>query len=227
MPANKGMKQTKPAQAVELRSLSLVLGGPSVDRESSHARDMEGGRCNRHRIHLFGDVRLFSAWRRTHCIQLRKGDRRGKSIGGVADRRHARRRPARRHGYAPQCDRHRFVVRGIRCAGEAATTAPSEQRGVPGARANPWISRCRGKRSRRSRWLQACVAHHNGGGHVSGGLHSDGRARQVTSEPPNKGMKLTKLSAAPFRGRSAASCPRRSTSDAGTASQLIPGVRRT
>jgi hypothetical protein len=37
----------------------------------------------------------------------------------------------------------------------------------------------------------------------------------------------TKLSAAPLRGRSAASCPRRSTSDAGTASQLIPGVRPT
>ena len=45
--------------------------------------------------------------------------------------------------------------------------------------------------------------------------------------PPNKGMKLTKLSAAPLRGRSAASCPRRSTSDAGSASQLIPGVGRT
>ena len=44
--------------------------------------------------------------------------------------------------------------------------------------------------------------------------------------PPNKGMKLTKLSAAPFRGRSAGSCPRRPV-DAGTASQLISGVRRT
>jgi hypothetical protein len=42
-----------------------------------------------------------------------------------------------------------------------------------------------------------------------------------------KGMKLTKLSAAPLRGRSAASCPRWSASDAGTASQLIPGVRPT
>ena len=31
------------------------------------------------------------------------------------------------------------------------------------------------------------------------------------ARPPNKGMKLTKLSAAPLRGRSAASCPRRST----------------
>jgi hypothetical protein len=28
MPPNKGMKQTKPAQAMELRSLSPVLGGP-------------------------------------------------------------------------------------------------------------------------------------------------------------------------------------------------------
>ena len=48
-----------------------------------------------------------------------------------------------------------------------------------------------------------------------------------TAAPSNKGMKLTKLSAAPLRGRSAASCPRRSTSNAGTASQLIPGVLRT
>jgi hypothetical protein len=48
-----------------------------------------------------------------------------------------------------------------------------------------------------------------------------------TSEPSNKGMKLTKLSAAPLLGRSAASCPRRQTSDTGTASQLIPGVLRT
>jgi len=48
-----------------------------------------------------------------------------------------------------------------------------------------------------------------------------------TAKPQNKGMKLTKLSAAPLRGRSAASCPRRPTSDAGTASQLIPGVRPT
>jgi hypothetical protein len=39
---------------------------------------------------------------------------------------------------------------------------------------------------------------------------------------PNKEMKLTKLSAAPLRGRSAASCPNRSTSNAGTASQIIP-----
>jgi hypothetical protein len=44
---------------------------------------------------------------------------------------------------------------------------------------------------------------------------------------PNKAMKLTKLSPAPFRGRSAGSCPRRPISDAGTASQLIAGVRPT
>ena len=49
----------------------------------------------------------------------------------------------------------------------------------------------------------------------------------MMGEPSEKGMKLTKLSAAPLRGRSVASCPRRSTSDGGTASQLIPGVRRT
>ena len=40
-------------------------------------------------------------------------------------------------------------------------------------------------------------------------------------------MKLTKLSAAPLRGRGAASCPRRSTSNAGTASQLIRSVMPT
>jgi hypothetical protein len=43
----------------------------------------------------------------------------------------------------------------------------------------------------------------------------------------NKAMKLTKLSPAPLRGRSAGSCPRRPISDAGTASQLIAGVRPT
>jgi hypothetical protein len=43
--------------------------------------------------------------------------------------------------------------------------------------------------------------------------------------PSNKAMKLTTLSAAPFRGRSAASCPRR-PEDAGTASQLIASVLR-
>ena len=51
--------------------------------------------------------------------------------------------------------------------------------------------------------------------------------------PSNKGMKLTKLSAAqPSRRKrrsagGAAECPRRRGMDAGTASQLIPGVRRT
>jgi hypothetical protein len=38
---------------------------------------------------------------------------------------------------------------------------------------------------------------------------------------PNRAMKLTRLSPAAFRGRSAGSCPRRTISDAGTASQLI------
>ena len=49
--------------------------------------------------------------------------------------------------------------------------------------------------------------------------------------PSNKGMKLTKLSAAPgwlheHQTRGAASCPRRRET-AGTASQLIPSVRPT
>jgi hypothetical protein len=45
--------------------------------------------------------------------------------------------------------------------------------------------------------------------------------------PPNKGMKLTKLLPAPFPVGGAGSCPRRTISDAGTASQLIPSVRPT
>ena len=45
--------------------------------------------------------------------------------------------------------------------------------------------------------------------------------------PPNEGMKLTKLSAAPFRGAKCRLMPAPSRLDAGTASQLIPGVRRT
>jgi len=55
----------------------------------------------------------------------------------------------------------------------------------------------------------------------------------LTEGPPNKGMKLTKLSAAPEHGRLAwlpLRCrlmPAPAGSDAGTASQLIPGVRRT
>jgi hypothetical protein len=44
---------------------------------------------------------------------------------------------------------------------------------------------------------------------------------------PNKAMKLTKLSPAPLLVRSAGSCPRRTISDAGTASQLIASVGRT
>ena len=46
------------------------------------------------------------------------------------------------------------------------------------------------------------------------------------SVPPNKAMKLTKLSAAPFRGRRCRLMPA-PAGDAGTASQLIAGVRRT
>jgi hypothetical protein len=45
--------------------------------------------------------------------------------------------------------------------------------------------------------------------------------------PPNKRMKLTKLSPAPFRGWRCRLMPALAGLDAGTASQLIPGVRRT
>jgi hypothetical protein len=45
-PPNKGMKQTKPAQAMELRSLSPVLGGPEVsgrdERQSRLAQHLTG-----------------------------------------------------------------------------------------------------------------------------------------------------------------------------------------
>ena len=57
--------------------------------------------------------------------------------------------------------------------------------------------------------------------------------REATSEwdrdgePSNKRMKLTKLSPAPFRGRRCRLMPAMARSDAGTASQLIRGVRRT
>jgi hypothetical protein len=56
-------------------------------------------------------------------------------------------------------------------------------------------------------------------------------ARVTDARPPNKAMKLTRLSAAPgwFREHpagGAASCPRRCET-AGTASQLIASVRRT
>jgi hypothetical protein len=45
--------------------------------------------------------------------------------------------------------------------------------------------------------------------------------------PPNEGMKLTKLSAASEYGRRCRLMPAPSRLDAGTASQLIPGVRPT
>ncbi len=44
---------------------------------------------------------------------------------------------------------------------------------------------------------------------------------------PNKGMKLTKLRGAPVRQPEVPPCARSVQSGAGTASQLIPGVRRT
>ncbi len=54
------------------------------------------------------------------------------------------------------------------------------------------------------------------------------RERSRRSEgPSNKRMKLTKLSAAPLRGRRRRLMPAAAGMDAGTASQLIPGVRRT
>ena len=53
-------------------------------------------------------------------------------------------------------------------------------------------------------------------------LHEIGR-----DGPPNKRIKLTKLSPAPFRGRRCRLMPAAARLDAGTASQLIRGVRRT
>ena len=56
------------------------------------------------------------------------------------------------------------------------------------------------------------------------------RPRQTgvaTRPPPNKGMKLTKLSAAWFPEWTCRLMPAPTRSDAGTASQLIPGVRLT
>ena len=47
------------------------------------------------------------------------------------------------------------------------------------------------------------------------------------SGQPNKGMKLTKLRTAPVRQAEVPSCARAGQLDAGTASQLIAGVRRT
>jgi hypothetical protein len=61
----------------------------------------------------------------------------------------------------------------------------------------------------------------------------DGRSTKQCAGPPNKGMKLTKLSAAPEHGRPAwlsLRCrlmPAPARMDAGTASQLIPGVGQT
>jgi len=61
----------------------------------------------------------------------------------------------------------------------------------------------------------------------------DGQAGDGRTGPPNKGMKLTKLSAAPTLapqaalGRRCRLMPAPSRMDAGTASQPIPGVRRT
>ncbi len=45
--------------------------------------------------------------------------------------------------------------------------------------------------------------------------------------PSNKGMKLTKLRAAPVRQAEVPPCAFRRSAAARTASQLIPGVRRT
>ena len=60
-----------------------------------------------------------------------------------------------------------------------------------------------------------------------------GRAKPSARRPrrattlPNKAMKLTKLSPAPWPFGGAGSCPRRPIIDAGTASQLIASVRPT
>ena len=53
------------------------------------------------------------------------------------------------------------------------------------------------------------------------------RVRGMTEEPPNKRMKLTKLSPAPFRGWRCRLMPAMAGLDAGTASQLIRRVLRT
>ncbi len=64
-------------------------------------------------------------------------------------------------------------------------------------------------------------------------LRHAGEGIATPGTPSNKGMKLTKLSAAPEHGRLAwlsLRCrlmPAPAGMDAGTASQLIPGVRRT
>ena len=56
---------------------------------------------------------------------------------------------------------------------------------------------------------------------------SVGPAPEEILAPSNKGMKLTKLSAAPLQVRRCRLMPAPSGLDAGTASQLIPGVRWT
>jgi hypothetical protein len=57
------------------------------------------------------------------------------------------------------------------------------------------------------------------------GPANDNEARR--SVQSNKGMKLTKLRAAPVLQAEVPPCARAASMDAGTASQLIPGVRRT
>jgi hypothetical protein len=58
-------------------------------------------------------------------------------------------------------------------------------------------------------------------------LPGERRSHQRRYRPSNKGMKLTKLSAAWLPAWTCRLMPAPSRSDAGTASQLIPGVRRT
>jgi hypothetical protein len=60
------------------------------------------------------------------------------------------------------------------------------------------------------------------------GVPEQERARLLNARPPNKGMKLTKLSAAWLPEWTCRLMPAPANGmDAGTASQLIPGVRRT
>ena len=61
----------------------------------------------------------------------------------------------------------------------------------------------------------------------SGACGAVGVSRRACGEPPNKGMKLTKLSAAWLPGWTCRLMPAPAGLDAGTASQLIPGVGRT
>ncbi len=59
------------------------------------------------------------------------------------------------------------------------------------------------------------------------GLVNDRKRMQTNERLPNKGMKLTKLRAAPVRRVEVPPCAFRRFAAARTASQLIPGVRRT